>query len=378
MSTIQAPPADTHIAPADRATDTDEPRVGEPDQATAEQVVGRLVQILNDGSIAVLAGIGHDTGLFDTMAGLPPATSEQIADAAGLDERYVREWLGGVTTAGFVEWDPAARTFALCPDHAPFLTGTGPDNLARTLCVVSMLGSAAPRITEVFRTGGGLHYADYPEFHHRQAADSGPVQDAYLVEAILPLTGEVDRLRAGIEVADLACGQGHAANLMARAFPASRFTGFDFEPEAIAAARAEAAAWGLDNVSFEVRDLAEGVGTAAFDLLTVFDGIHDQADPAGVLSHVAAALCPDGTFLMADIDASSHLENNLAIPWAGFLYTISTVHCMSVSLAQGGAGLGTVWGVELAEQMLHEAGFTSVVQHRLEQNPFDVYVVCRR
>ena len=197
-----------------------------------EVVVGRLLGILNDGAIAVLASLGYQAGLFDTLAKLPAATSTQIADAAGLDERYVREWLGGIVTAGFVDYDAAARTYALCPDHAPFLTGTGPDNLARALQYITLMGQVTPGIVEAFHRGGGLRYADYPGFHDIQATDSGAVLDALLLDAVLPLTEEVDRLHAGIDVADIGCGEGHALNLMARAFPRSRFSGFDFEPEA--------------------------------------------------------------------------------------------------------------------------------------------------
>lgn len=341
------------------------------------EVANRLVQIFNDGSIAVLASLGHQSGLFETMAALPPATSVQIADAAGLNERYVRELLGGIVTAGFVDYDPAAQTYLLRPDHVPFLAGAGPDNLARVMQYVTLMGQVTPGVLHAFREGGGLSYADYPGFHDLQAADSGAIQDAYLIDRVLPLTGQVAALEAGLDVADVACGEGHALNLMARAFPNSRFTGLDFEEEAIRAARAEAAAWGLTNASFEVRDVAAGLGVAAYDFVSVFDAIHDQAEPARVLAAIRASLREGGTFLMGDMDASSHLENNLELPWAGFFYAISTTHCMAVSLGQGGAGLGTVWGVELAEQMVREAGFGTVSPHRIEENPFEVYLVAR-
>ncbi|GAA6527920.1 methyltransferase domain-containing protein [Intrasporangium sp. DVR] len=344
---------------------------------TADEVAGRLLDVLNDGSIAVLASLGHRLGLFDTLLALPPATSQQVSDAAGLDERYVREWLGGVATAGFVDYDPVARTYALRPDHAPFLTGASPDNLARTLQYVTLMGEVVPKVAEAFRSGGGLTYADYPGFHEIQAADTGAVLDLALVDLILPWTGATDRLRAGIDVADVGCGSGHAVNLLARAFPASRFTGIDFEPDAIGAARAEAAAWGLTNATYLVADAAAEASPAAYDLITAFDTIHDQAHPAKVLANIYAALRPAGTFLMGDIDAATRLEDNLDLPWASFLYAVSTTHCMSVSLAQGGDGLGTVWGVERAERMLREAGFATVETHRLEENPFNVYFVAR-
>jgi SAM-dependent methyltransferase len=342
-----------------------------------EAAAERLVRILDDGAIALLLGLGHQLGLFEVLASVPAATSAEIADAAGLDERYVREWLGGVTTAGLVDYQPQDARYAVVPAYAPNLTGPTPDNLARSMTYISLLGQVTPLVREKFRTGGGLAYSDYPGFHDLQAADSGAVNDAALLDAIIPLTGEIDRLRSGIDVADVGCGEGHVVNLLARAFPASRFTGLDFEQEAVDAAQAEARAWQLDNATFAVSDVANEVPVDAFDLATAFDTVHDQADPARVLAGIRAGLRPGGTFLMADIDASSRLENNLELPWASFLYTISLFHCMSVSLGQGGAGLGAVWGVELAERMLGEAGFTHIEQHRIDQDPINVYVVAR-
>lgn len=342
-----------------------------------EVVAGRVIEILNDGAICVLAGIGHELGLFDALAALPPTTSAQVADAAGLDERYVREWLGGMVTAGFVLYDPARATYQVSPHHSPFLTGAGSDNLARVMRYVSLMGEVAPRIIEKFRTGGGLSYDDYPGFHDLQAAESAAVNDASLLDTIIPLTGARERLETGIKVADIGCGEGHAINLLARAFPASSFVGYDFSDEALVAARAEAAAWGLTNARFETRDVAELDEEAAYDLVLTFDAIHDQARPATVLANVRRSLRPGGTYLMVDIHAQSNLEDNLDLPWASFLYAISTLHCMSVSLGQGGAGLGTVWGVQTAERMLREAGFSDVARHDLEDDPFNAYFVAR-
>jgi len=348
-----------------------------PEAADPEEVAGRVVGILNDGAICVLASIGHELGIFETLASLPPATSGQVADAAGLDERYVREWLGGMVTAGFVQYVPADGTYHLSPDHAPFLTGGGPDNLARTMRFVSLMGLVQPKVVEVFRRGGGLSYDDYPGFHHLQAADSAAVNDASLLDTIIPLAGVTDRLEQGIAVADIGCGEGHAVNLLARAFPRSTFVGYDFSEEAVVTAREEAAEWGLSNARFEVLDVAQLAEESAYDLITTFDAIHDQAHPATVLANVRRALRPDGRYLMVDINASSNLEDNLDLPWASFLYAASTVHCMSVSLGQGGDGLGTVWGVQTAERMLREAGFSEVVVHELEADPFNAYFVAR-
>ncbi|MBT2548766.1 class I SAM-dependent methyltransferase [Arthrobacter sp. ISL-65] len=347
-------------------------------EAAVEAAAGRLVGILNDSSAAILASIGYQTGLFEAMADLPAATSEQIADAAGLNERYVREWLGGMATARFVDYNPAARTYLLRPDIAPSVTGPGVDNLARTLMYITLMGEVAGKIAGKFRTGGGLDYADYPGFVEIQAADSGSVHDASLIDAILPLCGRVDALRTGIDVADIGCGAGHAVNLMAAAFPASRFTGYDFLEEALTAGRAEAERLGLTNVRFVQRDAAGLDIDEELDLITVFDAIHDQAHPATVLRNIHQALRPGGTFLMVDMKASSKLEENLNLPWATFLYAISTTHCMSVSLAQDGDALGTVWGVQLAESMVREAGFEQVDVKELDEDPFNAYFVARK
>ena len=177
---------------------------------------------------------------------------------------------------------------------------------------------------------------------------------------------------------DIGCGEGHALNLLAGAYPASDFTGYDFSAEALEAATAEAERRGLANVHFELLDVADLEDTERFDFITAFDAIHDQADPARVLRNIRAALRPGGTFLMVDINASSRLEDNSAIPWGSFLYAISTFHCMAVSLGQGGAGLGAVWGRQLALSMLREAGFGDVVVHELEDDPFNAYYVARQ
>ncbi|MBX9244136.1 class I SAM-dependent methyltransferase [Actinotalea ferrariae] len=350
------------------------------DQAAAEAFAGRMLGVLNDAALAILTSTGHQTGLFETMASLPAATSEQIADAADLEERYVREWLGGMTAARVVRYDPTTGTYRLPAEHAAVLTSAaGPNNMAILMQHVAMMGDVEHETVARFRDGGGLSYADYPHFHRNMAETSAAVHDAALLEGILPLVpGLADLLREGIDVADVGCGRGHAVNLMARAFPASRFTGLDFSATAIEAARREALEMGLDNATFEVVDVAQLRDEARFDLVTAFDAVHDQAEPAAVLANVRRALRPGGTFLMVDIKASSRVEQNVDLPWATYLYAISTYHCMNVSLGLGGAGLGTVWGVELAASMLADAGFAEVEQKQVDADPFNAYFVARR
>ncbi|MDQ3680499.1 MAG: methyltransferase domain-containing protein [Actinomycetota bacterium] len=346
----------------------------------AEEFAERLVGVLNGGMLALMTSIGHRARLFDVMASLPPATSAQIAEAAGLDERYVREWLGAMTTGGIVDHDPGAMTFFLPPERAASLTrAAGPENLAVQAQYVGLLAQVEDQILDCFHHGGGVPYAEFPRFQALMAEDSGAVHDATLIEVTLPLVpGLVERLQAGIDVADVGCGSGHAVNLMAGAFPASRFVGFDLSDTGIAAATAEAERQGLPNARFEKRDAATLDGSEQFDLLTTFDAVHDQARPDLVLHGIASSLRPGGVYLCVDVTASSTLADNVAHPLAPFLYTISCMHCMTVSLAAGGMGLGTMWGEQKARQMLADAGFTSVELKHVEGDILNNYYIATK
>ncbi len=350
------------------------------DQARAEAFAGQMLGILNGASLTAMSSIGHQTGLFDTMASLPAATSAHIAAAARLNERYVREWLGAMVTGKIVEYDPGTRTYSLPAEHAACLTrAAGPDNLAFFTQYFSLIGQVEQKVVESFRNGGGVPYSAYPRFQQLQAEETGRVYDATLLDVTLPLVpGLVERLQEGIEVLDIGCGSGHAINLMARAYPRSTFRGYDMSEEGIAAGRAEAQRWGLSNVHFEVKDVATLDETERYGLITAYDVIHDLAQPAKVLSAVASALRPDGIFLMIDVAASSNLEENLDHPLGPTLYTFSVTHCMSVSLAQHGAGLGTVWGEQTARRMLADAGFTQVDVKQVTGDILNNYYIATR
>src|SRR5699024_8244 len=328
---------------------------------------------MTDGALALFVALGHEAGLLATLGDLPPSTSAQIADAAGLDERYVREWLASATCGELVCYQPADGTFRLPPNAAAVLTGEGADNIARQLSMLGELTRVRPRIRACFRTGGGTSYADYPRFAAAMAEESAAVHDTALIDVILPLAGLTDRLTDGIAVADIGCGRGHAVNLVAQHYPKVRATGYDFLPEPLEVARAESARLGLQNTEFVCRDAAHLGEEGRFDLVTAFDAIHDQAQPARVLSEIRRSLRPGGVFLMVDFRASSNLEDNRALPWGAYLYTVSLLHCMAISLGQGGAGLGTGWGTQVATGMLREAGFTQVDVTTLEADPFNVY-----
>ena len=342
---------------------------------------GRMMSALNEASLMLMTSIGHQTGLFDTMASVGTTTCDNLAEAAGLNERYVREWLGAMTTGRVVEYDPSAKTYTLPPEHAASLTrAAGPGNLAGWTQMLPLLGEVEAGIVESFRKGGGVPYASYPRFQPLMAEFSGSAHDASLIDIGIPcVPGIVDKLKQGIDVADVGCGMGHAINLMAQAWPNSRFTGIDFSEEGIAGGRAEAARMGLRNAAFEVADAARLSGPPRFDFMTTFDAVHDQARPDLMLKGVFESLRPGGKYLVVDIAASSNVEENMEHPMATFLYTVSTMHCMTVSLAQqGGMGLGAVWGTQKAMEMFAAAGFRDIETKSVEADPLNAYYICNR
>lgn len=355
------------------------------DTQKAEAFAGKMLGMLNNGALALMTSVGHRTGLFDAMSQLPASTSAQIAQAAKLNERYVREWLAAMTVGGVVEChvNGGAPQFSLPAEHAACLTrAAGANNVAPFTQYFAVLGGVEDRIVDCFKNGGGVPYSEFKRFHEVMAEDSGQSVVSSLLETILPLApGLTADLERGIEVLDIGCGLGRAVKLLGKTFPNSRFTGYDFSAEAIAQAQADAAAQALKNVRFEVRDLTtfdDDAPEAKFDLITAFDAIHDQARPDRVLAGVYRALQADGTFLMQDIAGSSHVYNNYDHPVGPLLYTVSTMHCMTVSLAQGGMGLGTMWGKEKALEMLKETGFNSVEVRNLAHDFQNNYYIVRK
>ncbi len=350
------------------------------DPTKVESFQGRLLGALNGAALALMTSIGHRTGLFDVMSRMRPSTSAEIAAEAGLDERYVREWLGAMVTGGVIDFAPSDARYALPPEHAALLTRAArPDNLAATCQWIAVLGAVEDRILECFERGGGVPYSAYGRFHAVMAEESDQTVVSALVESILPLApGLPAALERGIDVLDVGCGSGRALNRLAEVFPNSRFTGYDIAEEGVESARAEARERGLGNVRFAVRDAARLGHVEEFDCVTAFDTIHDQARPDAVLCGIARALRSDGLLLMQDIAGTSHLDRDCAHPLGPFLYTISCLHCMSVSLAAGGMGLGAMWGTERAQRMLAEAGLGRVEVRRLPHDAMNVYFVARK
>jgi 2-polyprenyl-3-methyl-5-hydroxy-6-metoxy-1,4-benzoquinol methylase len=348
-------------------------------QQKAEAFSESLVEILNKSAVALALSIGDRVGLFNVMAKLPASTSKQIADAANLNERYVREWLGTMVTGRVVNYFPETQTYQLPPEHAAYLTNDGEYNFASSMQFIPVLGNVEDKLVECFERGGGVPYSAYPRFHEVMAAESAQTTVAALESHIIPLVpGLKEKLETGINVLDVGCGAGRAMIELAKSYPNSRFAGYDFSEEGIAKANAHAKELGLTNIRFEVRDAAAIGETEQYDLITSFDSIHDQAKPAAMLAGISQALRPDGVYLIQDIAGSSHLEKNLEHPVSPFLYTISLTHCMTVSLAYDGEGLGAMWGEEKAVEMLNEAGFANVGLNRLDHDFMNTYYVATK
>lgn len=357
------------------------PMLNEP--GSIDDFADQLLGMLNHGALSLMLSIGHRTGLFDSMADLPASSVETISEHAGLETRYVREWLAAMVAGGIVHYDAESGHYLLPDTHSALLTRrASPDNIAVYAQYIAMLGQVEDQIVDCFRQGGGVSYDYFPRFHEVMAEDSGQTVVAGLEEHILPLVSHLlPGLETGIKVLDIGCGKGRALLYLARRFPNSVFTGYDLSRDALAQARRDAEQQGLENIRFIERDLTRfnvESEPEQFDWVTAFDAIHDQAAPQNVLDGIYRTLRPGGTFLMQDIRSSSHLENNLEHPIAPLLYTLSTMHCMTVSLAQNGVGLGTMWGEELAVEMLRRAGFDAVEIRQLDHDFQNNFYVMRK
>jgi 2-polyprenyl-3-methyl-5-hydroxy-6-metoxy-1,4-benzoquinol methylase len=266
--------------------------------------------------------------------------------------------------------DPASQRYSLPAEHAAYLTrAAAADNMAVFGQYIAVMGCVEDDIVECFKKGGGVPYEKFPRFHEVMAEDSGQSVISSLESHILPLVpGLTDRLAKGIRVLDAGCGRGRILTRLAQLYPRSRFVGMDLSAEAIGYARDEASKKGLANIEFVAVDLSDFDKTAeseSFDFITTFDAIHDQAQPLSVLKGIHRALKRDGVYLMQDISGTSHVHKDIDHPIGTFLYAVSCMHCMTVSLAQGGEGLGAMWGEEKTREYLQRAGFRSVTTHKL-------------
>ncbi|MQG68142.1 MAG: class I SAM-dependent methyltransferase [SAR202 cluster bacterium] len=262
-------------------------------------------------------------------------------------------------------------------EHASVLTKTaGPNNAARFARFIGMLAKVETDVVDCFERGGGVDYSAYSDFMGLWSEVVEEIHGSQLIEKVVPLMPDIqEALTRGINVLDVGCGDGTVVNLLADAFPKSHFAGWDILEGPIERAKNKSTSLGFNNTQFAARDVLQSDGEGLFDFVTAFDCIHDMAQPHLTLSAIRRLLKTEGTFLMVDIAASSELQNNLNNPMAPWLYTSSCLHCMTVSLAQGGAGLGSMWGDEKAVELLEETGFRNIVVEKLDGAIFNNYFI---
>ncbi|MBD0288506.1 MAG: methyltransferase domain-containing protein [Flavisolibacter sp.] len=351
--------------------------------AQAASFAESLLDTLNKSALSFMISIGHRSGLFDAMSNMDFATSAEIAGKANLNERYVREWLGAMVTGGIVDYAAESKTYHLPAEHAAFLTRqAGADNIGVFMQYAAVMGEVEDDILKCFKEGGGVPYSKFHRFHEVMAEDSGQSVLSSLESHILPLVqGLAEKLKRGIKMLDVGCGSGRIINKLATLFPQSQFTGMDLSPEATRNGSAEASRLGLQNVEFIIKDLSdfhESAPVEEYDFITTFDAIHDQGKPLNVLKGIYRALKNDGIYLMQDISGTSRLEEDKKHPIGPFLYTISCMHCMTVSLAQDGEGLGAMWGEAMTKEYLKRAGFTTIETNKLAHDIQNNWYVVRK
>ena len=345
---------------------------------TTEEFAEHMVGAIDTASLAILLSIGHQTKLLDTLAVHPSPTSAQIADAAGLNERYVREWLGGVVTCRVVDYDPASQSYSLPRHRAAVLTrAAGPDNLFRVAQFISMFGEVEQKTTRMLRQWRRAVLQRVPRFHKVMAEDSGEVFDAALSMSSCRsrglLTGSRGVRRRRRPGSAWSCHQRDGQGIPGQPVHRHRLL-----REGLAVGACRSPALGLTNAAFVAADVAALDTAEAYDVITVFDAIHDQAQPAQVLrqhlSRVAAGRgAADGRHQGVESPRGQHRRAPGGIPLHG---VNDALHERVVGL--DGAGLGTCWGRQLATSMLADAGFTDIAVHEIESDPINFYYVAGR
>jgi SAM-dependent methyltransferase len=340
------------------------------DEAKLGELMGKIVVELGAAEGVALHRIGDDRGIWKAMAGAGPLTSDEVARRSGCAERYVREWLAAETLAGYVDHDAGAFTlsdevaFAMADEESPVYMG----GAWQLTCA---LFDALPKVTEGFRTGNGVAWADHGhDLFEGVERFFRPGYNANLIDGWLPaLDGVVEKLQAGASVADVGCGHGASTIIMAQAFPSSTFVGFDYHDASIVAARKAAAEAGVaDRVTFEVAPAQTFPGTG-YDLVCFFDCLHDMGDPDGAARHVRSTLADDGTWLLVEPAAFESLaeSNN---PVSRVFYASSTLVCLPASLAdEGQRGLGNQVSDSEWAELTTAAGFSSL--RRATETPFN-------
>lgn len=352
----------------------------ETNQSQDNTFTDKIVTILNNAMTGIMISIGHKTHLFDTLAKLPPSTLPEIIQSTGLHQRYLLEWLCTMVVSGIIDYNTDSKKFSFPQEHAQVISRqAGYKNLASYTQWISPLASVEDKVVECFKHGGGVGYEYYTDFLELLSVNANLKYTALLANKILPSIPEIhDNLMNGIDVLDVGCGYGDAALIIASSYPKSKITGIDISEQCILKATAEAKKLLLNNVSFQIKKIENLSTDKKYNLISAFDFIHDTAQPYNVLESIFDALVDDGIFLMVDIKASSNIEDNLDHPMAPLLYAVSTLHCMTVSLAENGIGLGTMWGEEKALELLKKVGFKSVDVFKIEADSFNSYFVAKK
>lgn len=329
------------------------------DKDKAEQFLFQVVSDVGTAVLGALSWIGDRLGLFAVLSAAGPVTVEELAARTGLEPRYLREWLNAMAAAQYLEYDASTQRYLLPPEHATTLADErSPFYLGGFLEMIVPAVSQAPRVLDAFRTGGGVPQSTYPpEMFEAIERSTAPWYRHKLVQQWLPTMPDVQaKLADGGSAVDVGCGSGRAALALAAAFPRARVHGYDNHPASVERARANARASGLaDRVRFEVVDAAR-MPALGFDLITTFDVVHDSADPLALLRGIHRALAPDGTYLMLEMNCAPSVEGNIG-PMGRFVYSVSTLYCMTQSLAAGGMGLGAAMGEPKARELVAAAGF---------------------
>jgi len=344
-------------------------------QKQVEDMAHRAIADIGGALTTALGYIGDKLGIFRAMDGAGPLTSQELADKTNLNERYVREWLRAMTTAQYVDYDPATQRFMLTPEQAEVLVNeNSPFFVGGGLQLITPTTSYTAKIMEAFKNGGGVKYSDMGE----DVIDGierffRPGYVNFLTSHWLPtVPGLIEKLNAGISVADVGCGAGQALIQMAKAFPNSKFTGIDNDAASIEHARNNAAEAGLsDRVKFIQLSADSIPSEPKYDLICTFDCIHDMVNPRGALTAIRNALSNEGVYLWTEPNCSDKLEENIGLVGRLF-HNISPLHCMTVSLAHGGEGLGTVMGESKARELAKGAGFSDFTKLQID-NPFNQF-----
>lgn len=343
------------------------------DRNRIEEFLHTFVGYASGATTMGLLAVADRCGLLVWLGEHESGTVEEVAAGAGLDARYVEEILSGLAAAGALEYEAGTGTFTLPPEHAMFLADeTSPYFMGGWMDMMPSVMSQVDGIAQATRHGGGVGFEEYGKGMIRGIdRGNGPSQRIFLLKRWLPaVPGLVEKLEGGAHVADVGCGVGTAAILMAEAFPKSSVSGYDVSEESLAVARSRSES--LDNLTFRVSSADTIPVDPPHDLVTAFDVIHDLVDPLAGMTRIRESLAPDGQFLMMEPNASSNLEDNLD-PHGALLYGISTLHCMTQSLALGGEGLGAAWGRQKAEEYAERAGFTSFRPLDAIENKFSAF-----